>query len=243
MPAYAGMTTKSSSLYMKINYTLRRSRKRRKTISLNISKANEIIISAPYFTPVREINSFVHQKQDWIEKTIKKQARARHSRREKEFVTGEEYYYLGESYPLETFCEPQEKQGLLLWNHRFYLNAPEDKEIRKNYFVIWYKQKALEYISERVNIFQKQFNLLARGVRISSARQRWGSCSPENKLAFSFRLMMMPPEVIDYVIVHELMHIREKSHSKRFWRLVAAAMPQYKAYQQNLKKYGEEITF
>ncbi len=228
---------------MKINYTLRRSRKRRKTISLNISEANEIIISAPYFTPVREINSFVHQKQDWIEKTIKKKSRASLSRREKEFVTGEEYYYLGESYPLETFCEPQEKQGLLLWNQRFYLNAPEDKEIRKNYFVLWYKQKALEYISERVKFFQKQFNLLARGVRISSARQRWGSCSPENKLAFSFRLVMMPPEVIDYVIVHELMHIREKNHSSRFWKLVAAAMHDYKNHQRNLRKHSEVYLF
>jgi len=226
---------------MKIDYTLRRSRKRRKTISLNISEANEIIISAPYFTPVREIKSFVDQRQDWIEKIIKKQTHARLSRREKEFVTGEYFHYLGESYPLEAFYEPQQNPGLLLWDQRFYLNAPEDKEIRKNYFIIWYKQKALEHIIERVNIFQKQFNLLARGVRISSARQRWGSCSPDNKLAFSFRLIMMPPEVIDYVVVHELMHIREKSHSKRFWRLVAAAMPDYKTRQRNLRKHSEDF--
>ncbi len=228
---------------MNINYTLRRSRKRRKTISLNIGEANEIIVSAPYFTPVREINSFVHEKQDWIEKTIKKRAGARLLRKEIEFITGESFYYLGENYPLEVFCEPQEKPGLLLWQRRFYLNAPEDKETRRHYFVLWYKQKALEYIGGRVDFFCRQLKMKARGVRISAARQRWGSCSPENKLAFSFRLMMMPPEIIDYVIAHELMHIKEKSHSRRFWKLVAAAMPDYKTRQRHLRKLSEDLLF
>ncbi|HPD57468.1 MAG TPA: SprT family zinc-dependent metalloprotease [Smithellaceae bacterium] len=243
MPACAGMTTESSSLYMKINYTLRRSRKRRKTISLNISEANEIIVAAPYFTPVREINSFIQEKQDWIEKAIKKQARARLARRKKEFVTGERFPYLGESYLLEVFCEPQEKPGLLLWKRRFYLNSPEDIEAKKNLFVAWYKLKAAEHIGARVDFFSRKMNINPRGVRISSARQRWGSCSPENKLAFSFRLMMMPPDVIDYVIVHELMHIKEKSHSRRFWKLVAEAMPDYKMRQRNLRKRSEDSLF
>jgi hypothetical protein len=228
---------------MKINYTLRRSRKRRKTISLNISEANEIIVSAPYFVPVREINNFVQEKREWIDKTIKKQAHDRCVHKEKEYVSGEHFYYLGKSYPVEGFFEPTEKQGILFRNQKFYLNAPENKEIRKNCFILWYKQKALKHICGRVDFFCRQLNLRASGARISSARKRWGSCSPGNKLAFSFRLIMMPPEIIDYVIVHELMHIKEKNHSQRFWKLVEAAMPQYKTCQFNLKNYSENILF
>jgi len=228
---------------MKINYTLKRSRERRKTISLNISHNNEIVICAPYFTSQREINRFIQEKQSWIEKIIKKHADKALLIKERKFVSGEYFYYLGESIELEAFFEPKEKKGLVLWNNRFYLNSPDDKETRKHYFVLWYKQKALEHIGKRVDFYCRQLNLRARGVRISSARQRWGSCSPDNKLAFSFRLIMMPPDVIDYVIVHELMHIKEKSHSRRFWKLVAEAMPQYKTNQRNLKKYGEAFTF
>lgn len=228
---------------MNIDYTLRRSRKRRKTISLNISADSEIIVSAPYFTPVREIDGFVHQKQTWIEKTIKKQAAAQLLRGEKEFAAGKIFHYLGESYPLEVFFEPQQKPGLLLWKGRFYLNAPADTQTKRSLFTAWYKQRALDYISARVDFFCRQFALNANGVRISIARQRWGSCSPENRLAFSFRLIMMPPDAIDYVIVHELMHIREKNHSRRFWKLVEAAMPDYITRRRNLRKYSQDFSF
>ena len=93
---------------MKINYTLRRSRKRRKTISLNISEANEIIISAPYFVPVREINNFVQEKREWIDKTIKKQAHDRCVHKEKEYVSGEHFFFFFKNYPVEVFFEPTE---------------------------------------------------------------------------------------------------------------------------------------
>jgi len=228
---------------MKTDYILKRSRKRRKTISLNISHNNEIVVHAPYFTPAREINSFILEKQNWIDKTIKKQAGRELLNKEKEFVTGENFSYLGESFKLETYFEPKEKPYLTFTNSRFHLNAPDDNELKNKLFISWYKQKAFEHIAGRVNFFCATLNVRARGLRISSARQRWGSCSPDNKLAFSFRLIMMPPEIIDYVIVHELMHIREKSHSTRFWKLVEEAMPQYKIHRRRLRELGESYVF
>ena len=237
------MKAERNKLYMNINYTLKRSRKRRKTISLNISHNNEIVVHAPYFTPAREINSFVLEKQKWIDKTIKRHADKARLIQEREFVSGECFYYLGEGIELEAFFEPKEKNELVFWNKRFYLNSPDDIKIKRHLFVVWYKRKAREHISERVAFFCRQFNVRAQGVRIASARQRWGSCSPDNKLAFSFRLMMMPPEIIDYVVVHELMHIREKSHSKRFWKLVEEAMPQYKIRGRRLRELGERFIF
>lgn len=228
---------------MKTDYILKRSRKRRKTISLNISHNNEVIVHAPYFTPAREINNFVLEKQNWIDKIIKRRDNEACLIKEKEFVSGEKFYYLGESFELETYFEPKEKPIIIFNNSRFHLNAPDDKEIKNKLFIAWYKKKALEHISGRVNFFCAGLNIRARGVRISCARQRWGSCSPDNKLAFSFRLMMMPPEIIDYVIVHELMHIREKSHSKHFWKLVEEAMPRYKIHRRRLRELGEAYVF
>jgi predicted metal-dependent hydrolase len=221
--------------FMSVNFIVKRSKKRRKTISLQIGKSSELIVHAPYFTPVSEIDRFVQEKQPWISKSIQKQAQALSQDRGKEYVTGEHFYYLGRSFPLEVFFEPFENAGVVFWNNCFYLNAPQGKEMRKHYFVSWYKKKARQFINERLNHLSPELGLHPRSIRITSARTRWGSCSGDDNLAFSFRLIMAPPGTIDYVIVHELMHMREKNHSSKFWKLVVEVMPHYKLHRRWLK--------
>lgn len=220
---------------MNITYTVNRSRKRKKTISLHIGNNSEVIIAAPYFTPADEINRFVEEKQNWISKAIQKRSQALILSKEKEYVTGETFYYLGQSYPLETRFEPLENTGVIFWDNRFFINCPANREMRKYYFIRWYKKKAKEHMSARVEHLSRELNLRHGGIRITSANQRWGSCSEDNALAFSFRLMMAPPEVIDYVIIHELMHIRQKNHSSKFWNLVVEHMPDYKTHRRWLR--------
>ena len=219
---------------MNINYTLKRSRKRKKTISLQISNNSEVTICAPHFTPAGEINRFVRENQNWIQRTIQKQISLR--TKEKEYTTGELFYYLGESFPLEVFFEENARKGLVFWRDRFYLNSPDAAVDGMSFFISWYKKKAREYLNERVEFFSRQLSLQPRQVKITSAGQRWGSCSEDNNLSLSFRLIMAPPAVIDYVVVHELMHIREKSHSSRFWELIEAVMPEYKTHRHWLKE-------
>jgi predicted metal-dependent hydrolase len=224
---------------MNINYTVKRSRKRRKTISLQISNNSEVTICAPYFTPAGEINRFVREKQNWIQRTIQKQTSRQP--KEKEYATGELFYYLGESFPLEVFFEENARKGLVFWSNRFYLNSPNAAVDGMSFFVSWYKTKAREHLSQRVNFFSRQLGLFPNKVKVTSAERRWGSCSEDNNISFSFRLIMTPPAVIDYVIVHELMHIKEKSHSARFWKLIEAVMPEYKIYRRWLKEDGEKL--
>ncbi len=228
--------------YENISYTLKKSRKRRKTISLQIGDKSELVVAAPHFTPISEINRFVQEKQNWISKAIQKHKERVIKNKAKEYITGEYFFYLGESYPLEVFFEPLENQGVVLWNNNFYLNAQEDKGLRKHYFVLWYKKKAHKYISERVDFYSRMLKLQPGNLRITSAEGRWGSCSEDNNLAFSFKLMMAKPEVIDYVVVHELMHIQEKNHSAGFWHLVESAMPQYKLQRRWLKDNNSKFT-
>jgi hypothetical protein len=224
-------------MIMDIKYSLKRSRKRKKTISLQIGNNSEVTIHAPYFTPVKEITRFVEEKQSWIDKAIRRQAAQQASHQEKAFVTGENFYYLGQAYPLEAYFEPLENAGVIFWNNRFFLNCPVNTEMRKHYFMSWYRKKALQYLSERVDFYGGMLNLISGGVRISAAERRWGSCSEDNHLSFSFRLMMAPPEVVDYVVVHELMHIREKNHSSKFWDLVVEVLPDYKAHRRWLREH------
>jgi predicted metal-dependent hydrolase len=220
---------------MTIHYTLKKSRKRRKTISLQIGNKSELVIAAPHFTPISEINRFVQEKQNWIHQAIQKNKEALIKNKAKEYIPGERFYYLGESFPLETFSEKNEREGLVFWDNRFYLNAPGVLAKKREYFIRWYKRKAKEYFTERVNFYSRELNLRAKSVKITSAEKRWGSCSGKDNLSFSFRLIMAPPTVIDYVVVHELMHIKEKNHSSRFWQLMESAMPQYKLHRSWFK--------
>jgi predicted metal-dependent hydrolase len=220
---------------MNINYTVKRSRKRKRTISLQISDKSELVIAAPYFTPMSEINRFVQEKQNWIHKTIRRHKEEAIKNKTKEYITGEMFYYLGESFPLEVFFEQNERQGLVFWGNRFYLNTADAAEKGLSYFVSWYKKKAKQHLRQRVDFFSQALNLRAKSVKITSANKRWGSCSADDNLSFSFRLIMAPPDIIDYVIVHELMHIKEKNHSAAFWKLIEAVMPEYKIHRRWLK--------
>ena len=220
---------------MNITYKVNRSTKRRKTISLQIRNETEVVISAPYFTPAKEINRFVEEKQNWINKIIQRQKEDALKSRSKEYETDEQFLYLGRSYPLEVFFEPFESTGVFFWNEHFYLNARGNKDLRKHYFVSWYKKKAYDFILQRVDFFSGMLKLQHGNITITSAEKRWGSCSEDNNLTFSFRLIMAPPDIIDYVIVHELIHIKEKNHSPKFWKQVEAVMPEYKTHRCWLK--------
>ena len=98
------------------------------------------------------------------------------------------------------------------------------------------KSAAQTYIPGRVTYWSDQMGLIPAGVKITSAKARFGSCSGKNSLCFAYRLMTYPPEAIDYVVVHELAHIRHKNHGPDFYRLVAAYLPDYKARQALLKE-------
>jgi predicted metal-dependent hydrolase len=226
---------------MNIKYSLKRSKKRKKTISLQIGSNSDIIVYAPYFTPVAEISRFVEEKRNWIDRTLRSQARQMSLHREKTYETGEEFYYLGRSYPLQACFDPLENTGVFFRYDRFILNCPDNGAMKKYYFALWYQKKAGEHIPARVEHFGRELNLRPRGVRITSARSRWGSCSEDNSLAFSFRLMMAPPQVIDYVVVHELMHMRQKNHSSKFWRLVIEAMPDSMAHRRWLREHQDML--
>lgn len=102
--------------------------------------------------------------------------------------------------------------------------------------IAWYKKRAAVILQERVESIAKDMRVLPNGVKITSAKTRWGSCSYTNHLNFSWRLIMCPPEVVDYVVVHELCHILHKDHSKSFWESVGRVDAAYREHENWLKE-------
>ena len=100
---------------------------------------------------------------------------------------------------------------------------------------------ALKRIRERLDVYQPRIGGEYGRVTIREQRTRWGSCSSKHNLNFNWKLIQAPPEALDYVVIHELCHLREFNHSPRFWRLVEAQMPEYEAWKKWLKQHGAEL--
>ena len=219
-----------------LSYQLIKSRKRRKTISLHIKEDGRIVVYAPYRATKWEVERFVKEKQSWIvEKISEKEKFTKES--EKAFIPGEKFLYLGEWYPLELEKANHKNVPLKLSFGKFLLDQSHAAKA-KHLFTQWYKREAKEKIAGRVNYFSNKHQLFPKGVKITSARYRWGSCSRENRLSFSWRIIMAPLSVIDYVLIHELVHIKEKNHSKSFWSYVESILPDYKGDRLWLKEHA-----
>jgi len=221
---------------IRLSYSLIRSKKRRRTISLHIKEEGKIVIYAPYRTPKWEIEKFIREKQPWIsEKVLEKEKRIKEA--ERTFLPGEKFLYLGEWYPLEMQKPDSPGPPLKLAFGKFILNEDHVAEAR-DLFCNWYKREAKEKITERVDYYSHRFQLVPEKIRITSAKFRWGSCSRDNRLSFSWRIIMGSLSVIDYVLIHELVHIREKNHSRNFWNYLASVFPDYRQHRHWLRENG-----
>jgi predicted metal-dependent hydrolase len=207
-------------------YVLVRSRRRKRTLSLQLKKDGCAVIHAPWRTSRAEIEDFFQRKKSWLEE--KRREMENHDRESAphSFLAGEVFLFLGMPCRLEI---DDGGKGLapLTFSGGCFLLKRTDIPRARSHFTAWYRTRAEEYLAQRVDRFGRLLLLHPRGIRLSDARCRWGTCSHDNRLSFSWRLVMAPPSVIDYVVVHELTHIREKNHSRRFWELLAKTIPGY----------------
>ncbi|MBS3921010.1 MAG: M48 family metallopeptidase [Deltaproteobacteria bacterium] len=224
-----------------LNVHLIRSKKRRKTLSLRIKEDGRIVLYVPYHTPKGEIEGFIKEKESWVIKKISEKERSI-KETEKAFIPGEKFLYLGESYPLEIRESDHQGPPLKLSFGKFILDLDHIEKAR-DLFILWYKREAKEIIAGRVDYYSNRLHLFPKEIRITSAKSRWGSCSRDNRLSFSWRMVMAPLTVIDYILIHELAHIKEKNHSGRFWSYLESILPDYRRQRLWLKENGRRLRF
>jgi predicted metal-dependent hydrolase len=214
-------------------------RSKRKTLALQVTHDGIVIVRAPKNAPQKTINSFIARYSKWVEK---KRALAREFLKinpPKMFIDGERFIFLGEFYKLTLIDDPS---IAILFNGGFYLNAAQTQKARL-LFIDWYICQAQKIIADRVGYYSALMELSPNRLRITNAKSRWGSCSANNNIRFSWRLIMAPMNVIDYVVVHELAHIQIKNHSNTFWHKVESILPDYKTRRQWLKDNGRLLDF
>jgi len=206
-------------------------RSRRRTIALEVTPQATLIVRAPHRVPQAYIEQMIREKSAWVVKKLEEMKRRPqaivHSYEEDEI-----FWFLGRSYPLQFTDTPSgaiERTDRLCVPLRF---KPEAKRhIRQ-----WYVDEAAKEIRSRCMWFSMMTGYSPESVRISDAKQRWGSCTSRGGLNFSWRLIQAPLSIVDYVIVHELVHLRQMDHSAKFWKKVEELMPDYERRRQWLRE-------
>ena len=215
-------------------YTLTRSN--RKTIAIYI-RDNKVEVRAPMKMPKRDIEEFVASKERWIKEKLAL-AGERQARREAFCLNyGDRVLYKGKEYPIA--AKPGKRVGFD--GELFYMPAGLLPEQIKAACVKIYRMLAKRDLSGKVLEYAKQMNVSPGNIKINGAKTRWGSCSAKKSLNFSWRLIMADDDVIDYVVIHELAHLREMNHSTRFWAVVEGALPDYQKRRAKLKTLQQKL--
>ena len=212
-------------------------RSKRKTLALIVKPDGSVLVRAPLRTPRTVIQAFVVRNKGWIE-TKQAEVLATLPPPTREYVSGQIFPYLGTSYPLEIVVG--QREPLLLDTGKFRLAVLQQKDAA-SVFERWYREQARQVLSARVEFFTRANDFHYKGIRITSARTRWGSCSATGSLSFSWRLIQAPPVVVDYVVVHELVHTAVHNHSKKFWQRVGMIMPDFQEHRKWLREHGREL--
>ncbi len=223
-----------------LHYELVKSRKRKKTISLEVRRNGAVVVQAPQRTSRREIEGFIKAKERWLKERLREQRERERECAEKTFAAGETFLFLGEAYPLavpDARSRNGQEPPLSFTGSRFILRSGCAAE-GKILFTAWYKERARDLIARRLRYFCPRLWCFPRSVHLSNARCRWGSCTADDRIYLSWRIVMAPPAVVDYVILHELLHMKEKNHSRRFWNLLEAVLPDYRTQRAWLRQKG-----
>jgi predicted metal-dependent hydrolase len=209
-------------------------RTHRKTILVVITHEGKLIVRAPLRISLAKIEAAVASKAEWIQQKQAQYKNQYPSRPVRNYLPGEKFLYLGKEFSL--VIVPNQKNALV-FQDGFRLSK-RDQIQAPAIFEAWYRQQARQYLTSEVERLASQNDFKCPKIRITGARNRLGSCSSSGHVNFAWRLVMAPPEVIEYVVVHELAHLKVQDHSQKFWGLVGQLLPGFQKHKDWLKKLG-----
>ena len=227
-----------------IEYEVRRSERRKKTVQITMD-GGRVLVAAPLTTADPDLQAIVRKRAPWILPQVP-DLHLQASR--KRFVSGETIPYLGRNVRLivEPSNVPMPEVKFDHWSFRIAVSEGLDDpkrydEIRK-VVVQWYSQQASQRLPRTVELWRKRLGWPETSqVLIRDQRQRWGSCAPDGTLRFNWRVVMLTPTLMEYVVVHELAHLKVASHSKEYWALVSSLLPDAQQLRQFLREAGRKI--
>lgn len=241
-----------SFLFVKWSVQVQR-RAFRRTVSIYLYPDKPIRVVAGKTTSQKVIVDFLMTKKNWIEKSFEKFEEMAARFPKKQFRASEDFPFMGRDLKLKVVITPHKKPFVSTTEENLLLHIPRNdwsadtpaqehpgalKEIRE-----FYKREAQKVLTARALHWAREMNLHPSQLKFREQRTRWGSCSSNKVINLNWRLIVFPLEIIDYVIIHELAHLRHMDHSARFWSLVEQFQPDYREHMKVLKDCQHQVEF
>lgn len=219
-----------------ISYLLER--RSRRTVGLKIT-AEGLVVHAPKRIFEFQLNQILQEKSHWI--LNKLQAREANQIDKIQWIDGEHLLYLGNDIQLKLINNV--KKSTRFENSELQIHAPEASihEVCCRMVLMWYKKQALLDFSRRLEILSAKLGVPTPPLTLSNAGSRWGSCNSRGEVRLSWRLLQAPPNIINYVICHELAHLKQMNHSPKFYAVLESLFPNYKAAEKELKILSPQL--
>ncbi|HAU1248379.1 TPA: M48 family metallopeptidase [Legionella pneumophila] len=220
----------------KIPFELRAKRQESHRITIKVKPDCQVIVFAPPSATHDEIIVAINKRAKWVHKKLRVFRSQQDYITPRQYISGESHYYLGKKYVLKVIDESKAKPQVKLVRGQLQIIASRNIEHRRQLLLDWYKQKAVEFFSKRMD----QLILTAPWIKerpiinLRAMRTRWGSCAVNGKITLNTHLIKAPTACIDYVILHELCHHSEHNHSDKFYRLLNQVSPNWKQVKQYL---------
>jgi predicted metal-dependent hydrolase len=220
-------------------YRVRRSERARRARILVDGDGVEVVV--PRRFPLREVEPFVEEKRAWIERTLKRMRETEAELPPARLADGGEVPYLGERLDLAVRVERKRvREHVARRGQSLHLALPPDTTVR-NALERWYRRRARAEVAPRLDAACSRWGSSYTTLQIRGQRTRWASCSSTGAMSFNWRLMLAPPQVLDYVVEHEVVHLDVMDHSQRFWILLAERVPDWREYERWLRRHGHAL--
>jgi predicted metal-dependent hydrolase len=213
-------------------------RRQRRTVGLKITQTG-LVIHAPKRISQSQLEDIIVQKADWV---LRKLASVTANKiPEIQWQHGEQLLFLGN--PMTLTIEHNARSKAVEYEPGILqLAMPnQDEMLIARKVVQWYKKQAITDFTRRLEIFSSKLGVKFTSLTLSNAASRWGSCNSKKEIRLNWRLLQAPPHIINYVVCHELAHIKEMNHSAKFWATVASIFPDYKAAEKELKGLSAKL--
>jgi hypothetical protein len=219
-----------------ISYLLER--RSRRTVGLKITTEG-LVVHAPKRIFEFQLHQILQEKSNWI--LSKLEAREANQIEKIEWVDGEHLLYLGQDIQLKLVSNV--KKSTRFENAELVIHAPEanDHKVCSRMVLMWYKKQAFLDFSRRLEILSAKLGVPTPPLTLSNAQSRWGSCNSRGEVRLSWRLLQAPPNIINYVICHELAHLKQMNHSPKFYAVLESLFPNYKAAEKELKILSPQL--
>lgn len=224
----------------------------RKSISIQIKPVDNIVVISPKKVSKKFLKEVLIEKGDWILEKLEQYKGIEEFYKEKEYVSGEKFYYLGKEHALEVIEDlslrnNKEKTFIEAKDNKIKIVSSNlEKEYLKDSLKKWYKKESEKIVIDRILYCREKsqimMKLIPSSVKVKEQKKRWGSCTSKRDIYINSKISMARPEVIDYILVHEFSHLVHMNHSKDFYNLVESIMPNYKIHEKWLKDNSYKLT-